>query len=505
MRGVALVSPMSHFDPDELERATISAVRDPAGRAARRVKGQVFTPPAVARAVCQAVLGPLAGAADLRILDPACGDGSFLAAAAECLPRRHQLIGIERDRTVAEACRARLPDARIHVAEALFALPDAARDADAVIGNPPYLRSIRLKEHDPALWRRVRGAFAATAHGEWDLYGAFLEASLDWVRPGGRIGWVVPSRWLTAAWAAGLRGLLAARGAVREVVDFGAAQVFAQATTYASIVIMERAGSRARVRLLRRADGGWERGELDAAALGERPWIPGPAASALTLGEVARIAKGTGTNADGVYILDDARADGGLVTGTDGDGATVTVEGEATRPCWRGRDIQPGATPRARCIVPYDDAGALIPFPVLRQRWPRAAAHLAGHRARLEARERGRFAGDRFHVFGRPQNLAFHLDRAPKVIVPDVARTPRAVLDTSGALVLDTAYALRPRPDAAPPWHDVHALHALCASTELLTWLARAGVPLRGDYRRFKTRFLAPMPLPRALPSLTPP
>jgi hypothetical protein len=32
----------------------------------------------------------------------------------------------------------------------------------------------------------------------------------------------------------------------------------------------------------------------------------------------------------------------------------------------------------------------------------------------------------------------------------------------------------------------------------------RGVLGLRGDYRRFKTRFLAPMPLPRALPSLTP-
>jgi hypothetical protein len=30
----------------------------------------------------------------------------------------------------------------------------------------------------------------------------------------------------------------------------------------------------------------------------------------------------------------------------------------------------------------------------------------------------------------------------------------------------------------------------------VLAWLARAGVPLRGDYRRMKTAFLAPMPLP---------
>ncbi|HUQ06490.1 MAG TPA: N-6 DNA methylase [Kofleriaceae bacterium] len=478
----------------ELEAAIVDGERPltegTSGRAQRRSRGQVFTPAALAQLVCRAVLGD-----DVRrVLDPACGDGRFLEAAAEVVGRRVELVGVERDRTVAEACRARVPRAQVHVAEALFGMPAALRDGavDAVIGNPPYVRSVRMKESDPALWKRVRGAFAATAHGEWDLYGAFIEASLRWVRPGGRVGLIVPSRWLTARWAARLRGFLAREGAVRGVVDFGAAQVFPDATTYCSIVVMERGAKPARVPVLRREARGWERAEIDVGMVGEAPWIASGSGTGPTLGDVARIAKGTGTNADPVFVLPEARVEGALVRDANG----VVVELAATRPVWRGRDVQPGATTRARCIVPYTDAGELISFATMRTRWPRAAAHLLAHRQRLEARERGRFAGENFHVFGRPQNLAFLLDRAPKVIVPDVARTPRAVLDSSGALVLDTAYALRPLPGAPPAWRDVDALLALFSSERVLEWLARAGVPLRGDYRRLKTAFLAPMPLP---------
>jgi SAM-dependent methyltransferase len=523
---------MVQVDPSELENAVTVTARtgtDRGARHVRRSRGQVFTPEPLARLVCREVLSPLGGG-PLRVLDPACGDGRFLAAAAELLGgggggrrRRppHRLIGIERDAALAAACRTRVPEAEVHVAETLFGAPEGVGlgELDAVIGNPPYVRSIRLREDDPAMWRRVRGAFAATSHGEWDLYGAFVEASLGWVRPGGRVGLIVPSRWLTARWAARLRGVLARSAAVRCVVDFGAAQVFPDATTYASVLILEKPRASpvpvpVPVPVLRRAAAGWERGTLDTAALGERSWVMEDVAggeagtgtgtgagSGLTLGDVARIAKGTGTNADGVFILDDAVVDGRWVHGRDGDGDDVTVELAATRSCWRGRDVQPDGRPRARCIVPYDEDGALISFAALRRRWPRAAAHLTAHRARLEGRERGRFAGDAFHVFGRPQNLRFHLDPAPKVIVPDVARTARAILDASGALVLDTAYALRPRPDAPAPWRDARALHALCASPLVLAWLARAGVPLRGDYRRLKTAFLAPMPLPARPPA----
>ena len=58
------------------------------------------------------------------------------------------------------------------------------------------------------------------------------------------------------------------------------------------------------------------------------------------------------------------------------------------------------------------------------------------------------------------------------------------------------AYALRPRPDAPARWRRPEALLELMRSPALAAWLAQASVPLRGDYRRIKTAFLAPMPLP---------
>lgn len=522
------------MDAAELERivddARSAGVRAAAGgdRATRRLRGQVFTPPRLARLVARAVLAPLAGGARvtgerLRVLDPAAGDGAFLQAAREVaaeLAIDVDLIGVERDAALARACRAAVPGAVVHEAEALLGLAAALPPMDAVLGNPPYVRSIRLKASDRTLWSELRGRFAATTRGEWDLYGAFLERALAWVRPGGRIGLVTPSRWLTAAWARDLRASLAATGAVQTIVDFGAAQVFADATTYASIVILQRGAGAAPATRLTRGEAGWSSARFDPRAVGHGAWLvpviddeprasglarraDPPVAGPLRLGDVARIAKGTGTNADPVFVLAEPRVDGTLVHARGCDGTVVTVELAATRPCWRGRDIQDDAsTPRARCIVPYDvdDArgASLIPWPTFAARWPRAAAYLERHRARLEARERGRFAGARFHCFGRPQNLAFLLDRAPKVLVPDVCRAPRAVIDAGGALVLDTAYALRPRAGAPPPWDDIAALHALMRSSHVPAWLARAGAPLRGDYRRWKTAYLAPMPLPLA-------
>ena len=462
-----------------------------ATQAARRARGQVFTPPGLAEAVIQLIAPDLP--ARPRLLDPACGDGAFLRAAHAVVPAAARL-GIERDPAVARAARAATPGATVRVGEALLGRARVPK-VDAVIGNPPYVRSIRLRASDPALWAALRGRFAATSFGEWDLYGAFLERSLDWLAGDGRVALIVPSRWLTARWAGPLRAHLAARRAVVAVIELGAAQLFANATTYASIAILGGAAQPGARPIHRHGAAGWRTDALDLARLGDAPWIAaaprrrarGPSPR-LTLGEVAVIAKGAGTNADPVFVLPAARRDGRWLTCGD-----VVIEADAARPCLRGRDV--GAAPTAWCVLPYVD-GALVPWAEVRARWPRAAAYLAARRAPLEARERGRFVGDRFHAFGRPQNLRFHLDPAPKVVIPDVVRTPRAWIDRGGALVLDSAYAVRPRPDAPARWQDVARLHALLASAAVAAWLDAASVPLRGGYRRMKTAYLAPMPLP---------
>jgi hypothetical protein len=508
---------------------------EPGARAERRARGVFFTPPPLAAFVARQVLAPCvatatwtAGVPDLRVLDPAAGDGRFLAAALDVLAEAAAergpvdrvrlagcLIGVERDPALAAAAEARLPGAAIQVGEAItgsHALGLA--EVDAVVGNPPYVRSIRLRRADPALWTALRGRLEATSHGEWDLYAAFVEQALTWVRPGGRVGLVVPSRWMTASFAGRLRGLLAGAGAVRAVVDFGSEQVFPGATTYASVIVLERAPAAAAIPVARLAAAGWETGAVAPSSLGAAPWrfAVGAAARACEaaatrgprLGDVARIAKGAGTNADGVYVIERAIVDGELVHGTSAGGA-ITVERAATRPCLRGRDVVPWDTidvgaAHTRCIVPYR-GDRLVPWGSLVERWPRAAAHLEAQRPRLEAREDGRFTGTGFHAFGRPQNLRFHADPAPKVVVPDVARVGRAMIDDQGAMVLDSAYALRPRADAGTAV-DPHLLLLVLDSPMVALWLSWAGVPLRGGYVRLKTAYLAPLPLPAPGPRL---
>ena len=339
---------------------------------------------------------------------------------------------------------------------------------------------------------RLRSRYAATSHGEWDLYAAFLEQGLRWLRDDGELGIVVPSRWWTASWAGPLRAALADRGSVAALVDFGAVQIFSDATVYASLCFASRREA-TQVQVARACGSTWELGEVPTSTLhGTGAWDLSVGASREIvnqlrgqggrLGQIARIAKGTGTNADSVFIIPDS---------------SFGIESALLHAVLRGRDVRSmGAVPAwPRLLVPYDAEGHLISAAEMKRRYPRAFAYLAGHRTRLEARERGRFAGESFYCFGRPQNLQFLRDTSPKVVVPDVTREGRALLDTGATMVLDSAYAIRLGPNADI---DHATLCGLLNSRLVRLWLDTQGIPLRGGYTRMKTAYLRELPLPKA-------
>tara|TARA_R110002096_G_scaffold292224_2_gene486637 strand:+ start:82120 stop:83703 length:1584 start_codon:yes stop_codon:yes gene_type:complete len=484
-------------------------------RTTRRAKGAFFTPPALVAFVVETALekrfagGEVLWHADgyplLRILDPSAGDGRFLLEAArslalrgraenlvvdERLIRKHCLVAIERDPAYAEITRKALGDAEVHEEEALLSNVVADGSIDVVLGNPPYLRSIALGDVDAELRDQLRNRYFATSHGEWDVYAAFLEQGIRWLAPAGVLGMVVPSRWWTAKWAGPLRGFLSETKALSSLVDFGDAQIFSDATVYASVCI---AGglTQENVAIARLRAGQWQLGQVaQEHLLGEEPWdlaigtarefVKQLRRRGTCLGEMARIAKGTGTNADSVFLV--ASAEQG-------------VEPELLHRVLRGRDVLAFGSPPSwpRLLVPYDAAGTLISPATLAAQYPKAHAYLCGHRTVLEARERGRFAGDGFYCFGRPQNLAFLQAKQTKVVVPDVTRDGRAMLDAEGTMVLDSAYAIRLF-DKAPICHET--LCGVLSSRVVRLWLQSQGVPLRGGYTRMKTAYLSALPMP---------
>ena len=161
-------------------------------RARRKVRGDFPTPLGLVDLVLEHTLPAPAPGQRVSVLDPACGDGRFLVAAARRIAAaggRPDVHGVEVDAAAAAAARGALEAAgvagRVEVADALARDWGGAR-FDVVVGNPPYLSQLAAATTRGRASRHGGGPYA-------DGAAEFLAVAVALARPdGGRIGLVLP-------------------------------------------------------------------------------------------------------------------------------------------------------------------------------------------------------------------------------------------------------------------------------------------------------------------------
>ncbi len=156
---------------------------------AKRKSGQFYTPEKFSFEIIEQIKPELKG----KILDPACGDGSFLMVAAEKAKkaagdafRLENIYGYDIDAQALLVCLGRLIEGFwgygwpiLRCADFLTA--EIGERFDLVIGNPPY--KVNLNEEMKEYLRRKY----QTAEGEKDLYTFFIERSIKLLHDGGQL------------------------------------------------------------------------------------------------------------------------------------------------------------------------------------------------------------------------------------------------------------------------------------------------------------------------------
>jgi hypothetical protein len=364
---------------------------------ARAALGQWFTPSHVVD-LALALLGPLP--ADARIMDPACGDGAFLARARQA-GIGASYAGIDLDPVAAAACRRSVPGAAIERADLFDVEPDPA-GFDAVVGNPPYVRGERLS---PAQKERIRLRLRAdwpelpapdldSLVGRGDLAAPCILRALRMARPGARVALVLSSALLDAGYAAALWKLVEPVGRVRAIVEAPRERWFDDAAINAMIVVLERVPSSARsdepvtiarltsstaevaariqgldgldtVAEVRRIDHG-QASRWAAALRADRAWFEFERAASdvlVPLGSIAEVRRGITSGANEVFYLPREQA------------TRLELEAAVVRPLVRSPKqrgavpihIDPGTTTHVALVCPAGEE-AMAAYPNVR-RW----------------------------------------------------------------------------------------------------------------------------------------
>ncbi len=386
-----------------------------------------------------------------RVLDPACGEGAFLVAVAERLCRTATpdqvasgLYGIDVDAAALARARQRLGDVLgeqagdVHLVctDALLAPPDWS-PFDWVLGNPPWVSAATLSRRQGAWRERVRASFE-TARGNWDLCCPFVERALDWTRPGGWHGFVLPNAFASAPYGSAARALVAAQQ-VQQLWDWSETTPFGASAYPVGYLVRKSPGP----------------GSL-ALPTGGKPWplgiVPELAPGLPTLDEQAEV-RGAATVSEAYALLDL------LVDCSQPEPGDLRVVNSGTldpeRTLWGERDLRYLKTRWRHPIVPTDRLSAL------------------SDRRLAQA-------------------------RAPKVIVASLTRRIEAFVDRKGGwLPAKSTTVVLPGPGI-----DLGFLGAVLNSELATAWLKshHGGQALRGGHLRIGPPQLRGLPLPRVSP-----
>ncbi|MFT4514610.1 MAG: hypothetical protein ACI89X_000704 [Planctomycetota bacterium] len=171
-------------------------------REQRKRDGVWFTPLELAMPTARRTLAPLLqehAARPLRICDPAVGGGSFLLAASNVLQegghRAAAFHGIDLDAQATHLAETALlgrnePHVSMRVGDGLTDLEPES--FDCILGNPPWET---LQDSDNAKSRvaALRPHFQHQGKGKLYTYRLFIERAVQLLRPGGRLGLIVPA------------------------------------------------------------------------------------------------------------------------------------------------------------------------------------------------------------------------------------------------------------------------------------------------------------------------
>ena len=398
---------------------------------------------------------------------------------------------------------------------------------DAVIGNPPYIRIQNMAKYSPnevRFFQQPNSPFSTASQHNFDKYLLFIERTVGLVRASGRIGMIVPHKFMTIRSGRALRKLIAVGRILDQVVHFGAKQVFGtDVSNYTCILVLDR-GKADAVRIERPVRlGSWRYGEPGAVAvvpadqLGEDPWrFADDETGALfarvmesspsTLGELADIFVGVQTSADKIYIFQSVSETATTCT-LRWDDRNWPIERGILRPSLLDAPLAPyeQPDPNTWIIFPYgvasDARGRLTAHLIqpaeMAARFPGCWAYLQARRLELENRSitGGLTAERQWYQYGRSQSLTKFSEA--KIILPILSLDARYAYDDQNIMVTGGGngpyYLVHARPGAEISNHFLLALlnHPLSEA------LVRTNTSVfRGGYYSHGKQFIEGLPVP---------
>ena len=434
--------------------------------------GIVFTPKYIADYIFSRAYHYAGEGENLKVIDPGCGCGIFLASAAICIHEKSErsfteilsesIYGIELDPDNARRCEIVLNLLPLIYGESNegISLNIVCQDSlkcswtllfnvkafDYIIGNPPYVNTHSMTKETV---RFLKQRFLTTQSGVCNIFYAFIEHGMQFLDEHGILSYIVPNNFLTIKSAMNLRKFIMEAGYLHLILDFANNMVFRPVRTYNCIIQLTKRRNgvfkyhvmntkddiESEIRQLKYETMPLEKLDVNGWKLIDKKTrlnIQKIEGQMISIKDCIRT--GIATLKDCVFMVD--KDESGYFKKV--NGKRFPVEKDLVKRLYKIPDLKENENLNSICryiLFPYvkgKEGFEIINEEVLRRDYPETYSYFLSQKFLLDERDKGKPNPIAWYAYGRTQGLSKY---GVKLLFPTFANKPRFIF-------VDDEYAL---------------------------------------------------------------
>lgn len=490
--------------------------------------GIVFTPKYIADYIVKSTFENLEEWDDsISIIDPGCGCGIFLVAAAEYVHTKFNvpmktileknIYGMDIEPDNARRCKLvlQLLNAKyhnelaninnIHFCDSLkenWTKRLNITSCDYVIGNPPYVNPHDLNKETVVFLKKT---FSTTKAGVFNIFYAFIEQSMKYISERGTLGFIIPNNFLTIKSALDLRSFLQKGKYIKSILDFGDNMVFNPVRTYNCIILLDKQKrdnfhycSLETCEDIPTALSEIHFSSMETDRLDENGWKLVDEKTHKNLMKIenqgrsikAFIRTGIATLRDGIYIVD--CDDKGFYKNL--EDKRFDIELDIVKPIFKIPELKLHENledAKRHIIFPYykkDGKFVLYSEEELQNNFPLTYQYLLASKEELDSRDKGKPNSAGWYAYGRTQGLNKY---GKKLLFPTFAKKPKFIYVQNEYALFCNGYAV-----FEDEYIDLDIMCKILNSVIMEYYVSQTSYPIEGGYYCYQKKYIERFSIP---------
>lgn len=392
---------------------------------------------------------------------------------------------------------------------------------DIVVGNPPYLNIQGLTGFHNEQVNYLSEKYMS-ASNKYDLYVLFLEKAHKLLKDGGRVGFIIPHKFINAEFGKGIRKFLKENLCVEKIISFGHNLIFKDATTYTAIVFLKKEkltslkyyevkGTKTAQKIeneinqLKDSDFN----NISYESLDDKKWIFSSQNNASVLDKLnkqplklrdvfSNIFQGIVSNGDDIFILEGTMKGNKFIGFSKELNKEVSLEKEIMKPLLKGEDIKRNYHSDIKTYIIYPhylDSDKTRPYEEdeFKDKFPLAYEYLSNFKKDLTDKKI-KYKTNPKYWYSLHRSREVNLFEQNRIITPQISLGCNMFLDLNKNYHNTKGYSFIKKEEIK---EDYKYFLTILNSNIMWFFIKNTGDVMRGGYYSFSTDYLEPFPIPK--------